>query len=100
MNTPQNKTYNPFKGDWNLSQISGGFSATEQFENGDAVFYFMENDSFNVSLGITLENSSKLPYKNDTTLYYEYDSIEIVIGDKEFEYVIADCVLKLIENKA
>ncbi len=100
IDTPQNKPNNLFIGEWNLSQIFGGFSPTEKFENGDVVFDFTENDSVNVSVEIALEDGSKLPYKNDTTLHYNYDSLEVFIADKKFEYIIADSVLKLYDDLA
>lgn len=99
-NNDIDKIENPLKGEWNLKQISGGFSESEQYNNGDVVFHFTENDSVNIKFGIVLENSSKFPFTSDTVLYYEYDSVEIIIGDFEFEYVIADSLLKLIDNLA
>ncbi len=96
---------NPLHGKWNVTELDGGFSPLEQFDAGDIVFNFMENDSVSIELDITLENFSKFPFKNDTVLYYrfDYDSIEItigdiMIGDIEFEYLLSDSVLKLFDD--
>ncbi len=96
----QDKLENPIVGEWNLKKISGGFSKSEEFEKGDVIFNFMENDSVNIAIGIVIENTSKLPFKNDTFLHYGFDSLEIIIGDKEFEYLLADSLLKLFDNLA
>ncbi len=100
MDIQKTNTKNAFKGYWNLAKIRGGFSPTEQFTSGDVVFNFLDNDSVKIMIEVLVENSSKLPFKNDTILSYEYDSIEIVIGDENFEYIITDSLLKLFDNLA
>ena len=91
---------NPFVREWNLKQVSGGFSQLESFQRGDVIFDFMENDSVKINLNIILQSTSKVPIKNDTIIYYEFDSLKILLGSQEYEYRFEEAKLKLIDNLA
>ena len=89
-----------FVGKWELISLTGGFAPNEVFNDEKIIWEFSPNDSVRITIDTVLLDKSRLPFKVDTVLFYNYDSLNISIGDNEYEYELQDKVLKLIDDLA
>lgn len=103
-NCENNDNINPgdndtlFVGKWELISLTGGFAPNETFTDDKIIWEFLQNDSVVVTIDTVLLDKSRLPFKVDTILFYSYDSLNISIGEIEFEYNLQDKTLKLIDD--
>lgn len=85
-----------------MISLTGGFAPGETFSNEKIIWEFSSNDSVKITADTVLSDKSRLPFIKDTVLFYSYDSLNIILGDNEYEYEyeIQDKVLKLIDDLA
>lgn len=93
-----NDNSNHFLGEWNLTNVSGGFSSTENFEINVVKWEFLMNDTVHITLQQDINENSKVPFKVDTLLTYSYNSNKIIIGGDVYEYHFDNTQLHLLDN--
>ena len=89
-----------FIGKWELISLTGGFAPNETFNDEKIIWEFLPYDSVIITIDTVLLDKSRLPFKVDTVLIYTYDSLNISIGNNEYEYDLQDKTLKLIDDLA
>lgn len=92
--------YDLFVGKWELMSLTGGFAPSETFNENEIIWEFNSNDSLKITIENDISDKSRLPIKIDTILPYSYDTLNISIGDYEYEYILKEKSLKLIDNLA
>ncbi|MCF8226848.1 MAG: hypothetical protein K9J30_13305 [Bacteroidales bacterium] len=89
-----------FVGKWELIGVTGGFAPNENFNDEKIMWEFSPVDSVKITIDTVLSDKSRLPFKADTVLFYNYDSLNISIGDSDYEYELQDKEMKLIDDLA
>ena len=91
---------NSFTGFWNLIKVSGGFSKPQTILKGK-IRYNFKTDSVSILISdAAIPSPLNFPYKNDTTLVYNFSDDTIKICNITYDYQFTDSALLLDDGLA
>jgi hypothetical protein len=86
---------NSIIGTWNLLKFEPGFSPTENFNNGDIIWVFQQNETVNITIDTSISSS---PIKPSGNYNYSLSESRILIGDTEYDYEFNKNILIISDN--